>query len=147
MKTQNQKGFTLIELLIAIFVLGVGIVAVLQAFPIGTHIAKSGQMTTVAVQLGQAKIEEMISKSYAEILCSGGVLPTCTNTEDYGSITNFSAYKRATKITCIQGSNFSEVTNCSPDPGIKKIEVTVSWKSPLGVSEKTIQIATLISKR
>jgi type II secretory pathway pseudopilin PulG len=143
----NTGGFSLIELIIDIFVLGVGIIAILQIFPIGTQIAKSSQMATVAVQLGQEKIEEIISKSYTEILCPGGVSPTCSNSEDYGSIPNFSAYKRVMKITCVRDSDFSEVTNCSPDPGLKKIEVTVFWKSPLGVPEKNIKIAILISKR
>jgi len=83
-----KKGFTLIELLVAIFVLTVGIVAVLQAFPLGTYIQKSSQMTTVAIQLSQAKLEELISKSYDDPLLFVG-----TTTESYGTVSGFSSYK------------------------------------------------------
>jgi len=38
---KHNKGFTLVESLIAVFVLAVGIVAVLQAFPMGIYIQKT----------------------------------------------------------------------------------------------------------
>lgn len=143
MKIKNQKGFTLIELIVAIFILVVGISAVLQMFPLGIQTAKTAQMATVAAQLGQAKIEEIISKSYDEISVG-------ETTESYGEIPDFDAYKRVTAINCVD-LDLQEVacdydpTN-NPDP-VKKIEVTVFWKSPLGVSEKSAKIASLIAKR
>ena len=51
------KGITLIETVIAVSILAVGIVGVLQAFPLGAHLAKTAQMSTIATELGQAKIE------------------------------------------------------------------------------------------
>jgi prepilin-type N-terminal cleavage/methylation domain-containing protein len=138
-----MKGFTLVEILIAIFVLSVGIVAVLYMFPIGLEVGKSSQMTTIANQLAQAKIEEVMSKSCSE-LSSG------TSTENYGEVSDFPAYKRVTEITCLN-TDFQPVS-CDYDPTnnpnpLKKIKVTMFWKSPLGVSEKTLEIASLIPKR
>ncbi len=138
MRIQNSKAFTLIELLIAIFVLSVGIVAVLEAFPLGTHVQKSAQMTTLALQLTQAKMEETISQSYAEIAIG-------TIEESYGSIANFPSYKRKTEINYFDPDN-PEVPPAE-DLEIKKIEITVFWRSPLGVSEKEVKIASLIAKR
>lgn len=144
MKFQVSKGFTLIEVLIAIFVLAVGVVGVLQAFPLGTHIAKSSQMLTTATQLSQAKIEEAISKSYGELI-------PATTTENYGEISGFNSYKRVTKISCVHFLYLSEepcdydLTN-DPYP-MKKIEVMIFWKTPLGVTEKETKVTTLISKR
>lgn len=138
MKIENLKGFTVIEIIVAIFILIIGIVAVLQMFPLGIQTERTARMATVAGQLGQAKIEEIISKSYDEI--SVGV-----EEEDYGSIPDFNSYKRKTEV------NFFDPDNPSIPPGsdlgIKKIKVTVFWKSPPGVSEKSIKIATLIAER
>ncbi len=142
-----RKGFTLIESIVAIFILMLGILGVLSAFPFGVHLERSAILTTLAAQLVQVKIEEVISKSYSEVLCSGDLIPTCMDTEDYGEMPGFNNYKRVTKITCIDGSDFSEVIDCSPDPGLKKIEITVSWKSLFGISFEEIKIVTLISER
>jgi len=141
LKIQNskfiiQKGFTLIETMIAIFIITVGIVAVLQMFPLSIQTAKSAEMATVASQLGQEKIEEIISKSYADI-----------SSESTTTLSSpFEAYAREVKVTCFDPNGDGLFPDC-PDTGIKKIEVIISWKSPLGVTEKDFKIATLISKR
>ncbi len=139
----SKQGFTLIEVLISIFILTIGIIAVLQAFPLGTKILGSSKMTTIASQLGQAKIEELISQSYVEIF--------------FGTIevkhvldSPFSSYQRETKIVCVDPDpdlDFPEVIDCDPDPGMKKIEVTVFWKTFFGFSEKSNQIISLITKK
>jgi len=131
----DSKSFTLIELLIAIFILAVGIVGVLQAFPLGTRIASFSKMSTVATQLAQAKIEDMISGSYFDLSSS---------LEGYGEIPGFESYKRATAVDYYDPVT---ATTTGSDTGIKKIEITVFFKSPLGVSEKEVKITSLISRR
>ena len=138
MTNKNLKGFTLIELLISIFVLTIGIFAILHIFPIGTQIQKASQMATVASQLSQQKMEETISQSYFEI--STGIIE-----ENYGFDSNFSLYKRRTEITYF---NPDDPTNPPlTDLGIKKIIVTVFWRSFLGVGEKEVVLATLIARK
>ena len=131
-----MRSFTLIEVIIAIFILGTGIVAVLSIFPMGTQIQKSAQMASTASQLGQAKMEELISKSYGEI--------SVATTTEAQLDSPFESYKRVTKVNYWDPVN-STITDS--DSGIKKIEITVSWKSPLGVTEKSININSLIAKR
>lgn len=135
---ENLGGFTLIESLIAIFVLVVGIVAVLQAFPLGAHIQKSSQMTTTAIQLNQEKLEEIISRSYSDI-------PLGETLEPYGFNPNFSSFRRKTEITYFDPNN--PTVPPAGDLGIKKIEVWVFWRSPFGVAEKEIKLATLFAQR
>lgn len=143
-KFNQINSFTLIETIIAISVLSIGIVAVLSIFPLGTHVAKSGQMTTIATNLSQGKMEEEIAKSYDEIIVG-------TFTENYGDIANFPTYKRVIEINCVRFSDLS-VSSCGydlvqdPDP-MKKIEVKVFWQSPLGVTEKSINLINLISEK
>lgn len=136
-----EKSFTLIELLIVIFILVTGVMAVLEAFPLGIRVAKSSQMGTTAAFLAQEKIEEIIAQSYDEIL-------TGAFTEAYGFDSSFPSYKRVTNIICVNpDADFIEVENCSPDPKMKKIRVIVFWKSSFGISEKSFEVMSLFSER
>ena len=137
MKYYFKNGFTLVELIIAIFILIVGIVAVFQSVPLGFKVGKSAQMTTVAAQLGQGEIEEIISKSYNEI--SIGTIGKIPFDHPYDF------YQREIRTSYVDPNNNLQETGS--DLGIKKIEITIFWKSPLGVSEKSFKIASLITKR
>lgn len=143
-----KKGFTIIELLVAIFILVVGIVGVLNAFPLGVQVARSAKMATVATYLAQEKIEEIISKSYDSILCYGETLPPCEESKARVSASfssPFYHYWRKTRIDYVDPADgLSTTTN---NTGIKKIKVTVYWKSPLKVIEDSIKITTLISEK
>jgi len=55
----NNKGFSLLELIIAIAVLAVGLVGVLQIFPIGLRASQTAGMMTKASFLAQNKIEDV----------------------------------------------------------------------------------------
>jgi len=132
-----KTAFTLVETLIAVFILSMGIMGILAMFPIGVQVEKSAQILTAANQLAQAKIEENISKSYNEVI-------TGTTTEEYGSISEFPYFKIITRINYYDPLT-STITN--GDLGIKKIEVSIFWKSPLGSSEKNTKLESLISRR
>jgi len=139
MRALNSKeGFTLIELLIAIFVLAVGLVAVLQAFPMGAYIQKTAQMTTVAVQISQDKMEEVISWQYAEIIVG-------TTDESYGFDADSPSFRREMEVGYFDPDN-PEIPPVE-DSGIKKIRVSVFWRSHLGLLEKEVKIATLIARK
>lgn len=55
----NKTGFSLLELIIAIAVLAVGLVGVLQIFPIGLRASHTAGMMTKAAFLAQNKIEDV----------------------------------------------------------------------------------------
>jgi len=143
-KLNNNKGFTIIELLLAVFILAIGIIAVFGTFPLGINVVRSGKMTTIATQLAQAKLEEEFSKTYNEI--SIGI-----STEDYGDMSDFNNFKRVTEVNCVEPVDLTEVA-CDYDPvndvqPLKKVEVTVFWKSSLTILERDLKLATLISKK
>ncbi|MDP2663904.1 MAG: prepilin-type N-terminal cleavage/methylation domain-containing protein [bacterium] len=133
-----KKGFTLIELLIAIFVLSVGLVAVLQAFPMGAYIQKTAQMTTTAVHISQDKMEEVISWQYAEIIVGE------TN-EVYGFDADNPSFRRETEVSYFDPNNPGVPP--AEDSGIKKVRISVFWHSHLGLLEKEVKIATLIARK
>lgn len=129
----------MIELLVVIFVCAIGITSVIKAFPMGTQIIKSSELSCSAVFLAQEKMEEMISKSYDELFVGEVVEP-------YGFDANFSSYKRTTNIVCVDPDfNMLEIADCSPDLGIKKIEVVVYWNSVLNDSEKSVKLVNLFA--
>jgi len=132
-----QKSFTLIELLVAVFIFSLGILGILTMFPLGAKIVRSSQRAAVATQLNQAKFENIISQSYQSIAVG--------NTLESPLPSPFSSFRRETTITYIDpGTGLTEV---STDKGIKKIEITVYWKSMFGVGEESIKIISLISQR
>ena len=55
----RKKGFSLLELIIAIAVLAIGLVGVLQIFPIGLKASQRAGMMTKAAFLAQNKIEDV----------------------------------------------------------------------------------------
>lgn len=141
----KKRGFTLVETIIAVFVLVIGIVGVLQAYPLGIKTNRFGKMATMATQLAQAEIEQKFAKSYSELLIG-------TLTEDYGAITDFENHKRATEISCVNSSDLAEVAcnyDAANDPfPMKKVEVTVSWKSSLlGITERDVTLVTLFGRK
>lgn len=131
---KDNTGFTLIEIMISIAMLVAGFMAILYMFPLGAKIEKSSQMTTIALEIGQAKIEEINSMPYAEI--------TSLN-EDYGTINNFSAFKRVTTAEFYDPQTGGQA---GLDNGIKRITVAVFWRSPL-IGEENITLKTLISRK
>lgn len=132
-----ESGFTLVEIIIAIFILTIGISAVLVMFPLGTQLLGSSKMTTIGIQLAQEKIEEVISTSY-ETISIGEVIESAL-------LSPFDAYKREIKVSYVDPTfNLQEIAS---DKGIKKIEVTVSWKTSLEFTPKNIKLITLISRR
>ncbi|MFA5388481.1 MAG: prepilin-type N-terminal cleavage/methylation domain-containing protein [Candidatus Omnitrophota bacterium] len=55
----DKRGFSLLELIIAIAVLAVGLIGVLQIFPIGLRASQRAGMMTKASFLAQNKIEDV----------------------------------------------------------------------------------------
>lgn len=132
----KKKSFSLVEVLIAIFILMVGILAVLAIFPLGVQLARYSKMASIGTQLAQEKIEEILSKSYSDIVSEPEQILTVP----------FEAYSRKTDVACFD-PNSSLAPNCPAETGIKEIKITVSWTSPLRVTPKKIELTTLVSKK
>ncbi len=133
----KNKGLTLIELLVAIFILLVGILAIIIMFPVGLQIINSSKMTAQANHLGQEKAELLISSEYDELIVG-------TTTESPLPIP-FNAYSREITISYVDPS--LGLIETETDKGIKKAEIKVYWQPPFGAGQRTIEITTLLSRR
>jgi Tfp pilus assembly protein PilV len=129
-----SRGITIIEVLVAIFVLIIGIVAILGLFPVSIQLANYSQQTSTALELSQEGIEEQNSKSYDEILIG-------TTTES-ALPAPFQNYSRQTEAYYVD-ANLNSTTS---DTGLKKIKVKVSFKNPLNL-QRNVSVTTLIVKK
>ena len=132
----------------AIFILAVGIVAVLNMFPLGIQIARASQAASAASQLAQAKMEQEVSKHYTEVLCNGTDFPPCQ--EEKNRVSNdpanpFYHYWREMQLNYVDPEAGMAIS--ATDTGIKKIAITLSWQSSLGAIEQSITLVNLIAKR
>ncbi len=130
-----QKGFTILETMMAILVLTIGIIAVLQVFPLCSNIQKSNEMENQAIFLAQEKMEQEIFKTYGNTQV-GMII------ED-SLVSPFERFSRETKITYVD-SNLEEIGS---DAGLKKIEITVRWSSIFKLKESNISIINLVAER
>ncbi len=131
------RGFTLVEIMVAISVLCVGIFGVVSMFYLSSKMVKSSKAATIAVQLAKEKTEETISLDYGSILRG-------TFSEN-PLASPFDVFRRQTIITYADPALGMVETN--DDRGMKKIEVTVFWKSFFGAYDENVKITTLFGKR
>lgn len=130
-----KNGFTLIESLIALLVIGIGLIVVLQVFPSGFSIEKNSQLETQATLIAQEKIESLSALSFSEI-AAGTIIENSLPSP-------FEKFSRTTKVNFVD----SNIQEASSPTALKKIEVTVSWKSPLKVGNQEIKLITLFTEK
>lgn len=131
----KNKGFTLIETATAVFILSVGICAVLIIFPLSLKIIRSSDLATKAVGLAQEKIEEISSNDYDSVDLG-------TTNENLAS--PFNMFLRQTTVSYVDPANGMQVSQT--DTGIKKIMVMISWNSLLSVGQQSVTTNGLISE-
>ena len=73
---KEESGFTLVEILVAVFILMIGLVAVMQWFPLGTAGVETGRRQSTGVFLAEQKIEQI--KAWSLSMCTGpAFVPPC----------------------------------------------------------------------
>lgn len=113
----KKNGFTLLEVLLATLLLAAGIVPLIWAFNTGmlsatnagilpngsTFISSDVESIDLAVNLAQAKMEEIKNKTFSSI--AG---------ESKAAVPNFGSYNQSVMVTSI-------------DANLKQVDVTVYW--------------------
>jgi hypothetical protein len=126
--------------MLAVAVLMIGILVTINIFPAALKISKNAEQETVAANLAQAKIEEMFSLGYDNIII-GTIEAKHRLSAD--SANPFYDFQRQTVTTYVDGN----LADSAAATGLKKISVTVYWIAPsLGI-EKNSTFSVLISQR
>jgi len=69
---QSEKGIGLIEIIIAILIFGIGITAAIRTLPVSNTATTRARNLTVATNLAQEKIEELMSFPYSSADLNAG---------------------------------------------------------------------------
>ncbi len=117
----RNQGFTLVEVMVAVLILAIALLSMgtVTSTVIGGN-AYSSEMTK-ATTLAQQGMENVEAQGYSS---------ASSSTENYGSISGYSAYKRVTTVT-----------SGSPATGMKSVTVAVFWDADAhSVALKTILV-------
>lgn len=155
----DQSGMSLADVLMAVFLISVGLVALLSALPIGVSGMETGRQQSTALFLAQEKIERIkawslsnatapAQQGFGTIVALGpcfavGVGPCAT--ENYGAVPGYPTYRRVVTAT-------PDPATPAP-PGHTRTLVTVQvFYQPVvaqGVSttERQVTVSTVLALR
>src|SRR5262245_10042692 len=119
----TQHGFSLTELLIALVVLSVALLGLSRATVSMLTVHTANERSAHAAALLQDRIEKLKHSSY-----SGAA--TVSSTEGYGTIPQYSTYKRVTTVAAN-----------TPAANMKTVTVTVYWQNDLHTLSTSIILA------
>jgi len=134
----NHTGFTLIESTISVFILLVGLVAVIAFFPLGMQIVGDSHNVTFASNLAQSKIEELKQNTY-DTLVTGTIEAKHRLSADTSD--TLYDYQRQTTVETVD----TNLNVSATDAGLKKITVVVYWLSPITNTEQSYTMSSLIA--
>jgi type II secretory pathway pseudopilin PulG len=74
-RARSEQGFTTIELLLAIFIAGLGLIAVVGTFDVSRRLATLAEMKEAAAHVAEQRIEQMRTLDYGELALNGDPVP------------------------------------------------------------------------
>ena len=112
--TKNKKGFTLIEVVISMVIIAIIMYAVISVFITAGVRGVNVEVFTIAQSLAEGKLEEIMSKPYADIVPSGG---------DFGG--DLTQYQYQVEVDFVLPDNFDLEPPLGESQGYKRIEVLI----------------------
>ncbi|MFH1854752.1 MAG: prepilin-type N-terminal cleavage/methylation domain-containing protein [Candidatus Omnitrophota bacterium] len=126
----NKKGFSLLELIIAIGVLAIGLVGVLQIFPVGLRASQRAGMITKAAFLAQNKMEEVKMAGFDAITELPPKIPLAGSDSDF-------EWGIAIDKVDLNGLDNSD--------NIRKVIVTINWDERL--KKRSKEFVTYVTRQ
>lgn len=124
------------EVIVAIMVFAVGVLSVVEVFPLYRKMSRISEKSTIAIFLAQEQVENIFSLSYDNI--SVGQFEAKQAVAASGA---FAQYQRQTDVSYVDGNYQNSVV----DVGLKKITTTVYWYED-GL-EKSTNLVTLVANK
>ncbi len=114
------EGFSLVEMMMAMAVLGIGLLSIAQIIPLALAGVTQARVRTQAVQAGQERLDDLMASEYDSLL-AGSYSETI---DDY--------------------SMAWTITDNSPVPGSKRIDLTTSWVTLKGT--QSVDLTTYLNR-
>lgn len=114
----HKRGFTLLEALIAIIIFSTAVIAICWAFSTGIFSASGAEDVDLALNIAQAKLEQLRNTAFASLADSGPAADS-----------NF--------------SNFNVTVNVAEGQNPMQVDVTVTWNTKGG--QANVNLTTLIA--
>jgi type II secretory pathway pseudopilin PulG len=119
---------TLIELLVVCLIIGIAFMGLAGLFPLGVRNVSQSRMRTVATDLAQEKMEELLTMNKTSPDLNGG-----SHTDPDNPV-------RQLTVTAIGMNRYWTITDDTPVTGMKKIEVRVTY--PHGSDLRDVTLVT-----
>jgi prepilin-type N-terminal cleavage/methylation domain-containing protein len=116
----NEKGMTLIELMVVCVIMGIAFLGLVGIFPLGMQNINESRMRTVATDLAQEKMEELL-----DLTSTAADLTAGAHTDSDNPVR--STFNR-----------FWTVTDNDPAADMKRIEVRVTY--PRGAGTRDVSV-------
>jgi type IV pilus assembly protein PilV len=124
---KSEKGIGLIEIIIAMLIFAIGITAAIRTLPVSNTATTRARNLTVATNLAQQKIEELMGKPYNDADLTAGAHDDQDNPIDR-------IYTRAWNVA-----------DNDPVIDMKTVTVTVTYLS--GSSDNSVTLSTYLTSR
>jgi len=140
----NQAGFTVIELVAAVFVIGVGLVAVGAGFATAIQGTETGRQQTTATFLAEQRLEQIraaaLGNSLVACMGFGNITTACFPAQAYGSIASAPGYRSTVTITdYVVNGNIAR----------KRVDVEVFYQPVVAwgvlAAERSVRLSTLVA--
>lgn len=133
---KHNGGFSLLETILTTTILGVGLIAGMITLQNATLNTMNGDMTTVATQLANEKIDLiMADKQYLGF-------SHLDADDNYPTEELSGAYAGFTRNVIIVEVNKDDLSTPEANTGVKKIHVSVGWGNK---PEQTVHVSTLVA--
>lgn len=133
---KRRPAFTFLELLIALSLFSVGMISILQIFPLNRRYLAQSSFLTQATYLGQEQLETLQGVAYVDLTV--GTFEARHALGD-SAAPGLSQFERQTVVSLINSSYNATAT----DIGLKKVETTVFWVERSG--NRQYQLVTYVS--
>lgn len=136
--TWPKPGLSIIEVILVIAILSLTVFVINSLFPFGLRQGKTAEQTTIATNLAQSKIEELIGLPYDDLTVGTSSEPSLLTIDQ-----DFSSFSRTSVIYYLD----SNLIVTGQDNDLKKIKVMVNWFNPNKQATSTVTLSTITSKK
>ncbi len=84
MPWREESGLTLVEILVAVALIMIGLVALMQWFPLGTQGMDTGKKQSTSVFLAEQQLEQ--AKAWALSTCGPTTVPACNPAQGFANL-------------------------------------------------------------